>query len=83
MKKIFTDASISSAKLETECDKAFQVCDICASSGVMCHTKMISPLHINEAFHEELQAEFMVVYIMEISTSFSILSAWVQGTGKC
>lgn len=56
---------MSSKENEEACEKVFQSCEICVSSGRPCNSKKISLSHINEDFNEELQADFMVVYIKE------------------
>lgn len=64
MNKIYADAS-KSKKIEEACEKVFNACDICTSSGRPSHSNNISLSHINEAFNEELQEDFTMVYIRE------------------
>lgn len=51
---------MSNEKLEEEYEKVFNACEIRASSGRQRHLKM-SISHINEAFNEEVQVDFIVV----------------------
>lgn len=78
MKMIFVDASRSSPKIRQACEKVFQACYICASSGRPRQSKKISISHVNEAFNEEFKADFMVVYIKE--KKYFVLNMMDTGT---
>lgn len=47
MKKLFADAGISIEKINESCDKVYEACDICASTGRPRHSKKISLTHVN------------------------------------
>lgn len=63
MKNLISDAGIMTAALEKLCDKVFEPCPICSSSGRPAHRKKISIFHVNEAFNVEIKANFMLVHL--------------------
>lgn len=63
MKRLFKDARMGNRKVCEACDKVYEACDICTSSGRPHNSKKISLTHVNEGFNEEVQADYTVVYI--------------------
>lgn len=52
-------------KIKDACDKVYAACAICTASGRPSDRKKISTTHVNAAFNDELQADFMYVNIRE------------------
>lgn len=50
-------------ELSEACDTVFDSYTICASSGRPKHKCYISLTHVNEAFNQEVQADFTLAYI--------------------
>lgn len=65
MKGLFKDARSLTDGIERACDKVYDACDICASSGRPQTAKKISFTHANGSFNNEVQADFVVVYIRD------------------
>lgn len=63
MKQLLSDADMSTPDLEEACDKFHDACEICASTGSPADWRKISLTHINSAFNEEVQENFVAVYI--------------------
>lgn len=63
MMRLLQDAGYESDGLKGACDKVYNSCNICTSFKKSHKKKKVSLTNVNEAFNQELQAEFMVVYI--------------------
>lgn len=63
MNIFLSDASMLSKMMEEACDKVYGACDICAPRGRSHQSNNISLSNVNEAFNEEIQADYTVVYI--------------------
>lgn len=63
MKSILEHAGLLSQEMSRACDVIHSACDICASTGRPATRKKVSLSHVNEAFNESVQADFLVVYI--------------------
>ncbi|PXF40233.1 hypothetical protein BWQ96_10056 [Gracilariopsis chorda] len=63
MKALLEDADKLNDNLSHMCDTIYEACDICASSGRPAPRKKISISHVNEAFNESVQTDFLVAYI--------------------
>lgn len=63
MKALFKDAGMATAKLDAACDKNFGACEIYVSSEEPKQRKKISLTHVNNAFNEDLTADFVIVHI--------------------
>lgn len=62
-KALLEDADKLEDELSHACNVTYSSCDICASTGLPASRKKIFLSHINEAFNESIQADFLVVYI--------------------
>jgi len=78
MKRLLQDAGVISPGLSTACDKVFDACEICVSSGRLIHTKNLSLIKLGEALNFEIQAAFTVIYIYE--HSYEVLNIVYMGT---
>lgn len=76
------DAGYTDPKIREACEKSYRACDICASSvlpGISKKVKKVSLTHVNQAFNEEMQADFCVVYVG--SNTFEMLNIVDVRTG--
>lgn len=78
MKSILTDAGIQDKHIHDICDRVYDSCDICASSGTPSHKKKISLNNVNRAFNDSIQADFVTVYIK--GEKFEVLNVIDTGT---
>lgn len=76
---LLESAGYKDNNLKDICERVYNSCDICASSGRPSHMRKISVSHVNEAFNEELQADFLVAYIR--GERVDILNMVDTGTG--
>lgn len=60
---LLCDAGIRNIQLEASHDRFVGNCNICVSSGRPQNKQKISLSHVNKAFIEEIQVDFLVVYI--------------------
>lgn len=65
MRRILTDANKMTPGLGDACTKVRQACDICASTGTPVPRRKISITHVNSAFNNEVQADFVTILIRE------------------
>jgi len=72
MKNLYDNAGILSRELSAAFDRVYQACDICASSGRPHHSKKLSIAHIDKAFNDEVQADFLWCTIQ--GTQFVVLN---------
>lgn len=63
MFNLLKDAKMTTASTQHYCQKVSSACDICAQSGRPYPKKKISITHVNEAFNQSLQVDFLVVYV--------------------
>lgn len=63
MKHIYHTANQLTEPLAQAFDKVYTACEICCSEGRPFHAKKISISHVNEAFNQELQADFFWITI--------------------
>lgn len=63
MQRILSDGGRLTEVIENACDKVFQACDICTSTGAPKSRRKISLSHVNTAFNDEIQADFVTVNI--------------------
>lgn len=75
---LLRDAGVENKKIFDHYDAAYDSCDICASSGRPRNKIKVSLKHVNEAFNETVQADYMVVYINE--EKFEVLNIVDTGT---
>lgn len=66
MNSLLEDDIISTPGLSQACAKVYNACEICVSSGNPSIRKKVSLTHVNTAFNEETQADFVIVYIRGI-----------------
>lgn len=78
MKSILKDADKLSPELSDACDMICNACDICASTGRPAHRKKVSISHVNEAFNQSMQADFLVVYVSQ--DKYEVLNMIDAGT---
>lgn len=65
MIKMMKPSGYDGQRIKEACIKVHQACAICAASGRPANRKKLSTTHINAAFNEEIQADFLYVYIRE------------------
>lgn len=70
MFNLLKDAKMTTALTQNYCKKISSACDICAQSGRPHPRKKISITHVNEAFNQSLQVDFLVVYLNEKNILF-------------
>lgn len=63
MKRLLSDADQLTDELKKACEKVYDACEICISSGQPKPRRKISLSHINTAFNDEIQADFVTVMI--------------------
>lgn len=63
MKAILQDAGRLSNEAKRACDDVFNSCPVCVTTGRPAQHKKVSLTHVNSEFNQELQADFMIVYI--------------------
>lgn len=63
MMKLMQPTGYDKASIKEACEKVCASCDICATSGRPADRRKISTTHINAAFNDEMQADFLYVYI--------------------
>lgn len=63
MREFFREAGILTDGLSEAADRVHAACDICTRTGIAVERRKISLTHVNEAFNEEVQADFVTVYI--------------------
>lgn len=78
MKRIIKDGGMATPELNAACEKVFQVCQICVSSGRPGIKPKISLSHVNTRFNDEVQADFVTVYIRE--EKYEVLNVIDSGT---
>lgn len=81
MMSLLNDAGISSSKTKDLHEKVSRACDICAQTGRPVPKKKISLTHVNQAFNESLQADFLVVYLGD--RKYFVLNIICMGTKYC
>lgn len=65
MERILQDSSNWNDQSKVACGNLMNACPICASKGRPHERRNISITHVTEAFNEELQADFLDVWIQE------------------
>lgn len=65
MGTIFSDAGEWNAKSKLACENVLAACPISASTGRPAERRKVSITHVNEAFNEEVKANFLYVWIHE------------------
>lgn len=65
MKAILRDAGQLKPSLEEACERVYNACPICASSGRPSDRRKVSITHVNRAFNEEIQTDFTYVRIFD------------------
>lgn len=78
MQSLFKDANLDSQVIANACKKVHEACDICASTGRPKDKKKVSLTHVNEAFNNEIQADYVIVYIRD--EKFEVLNIVDLGT---
>lgn len=63
MAKMMKHTGYDMKRITEACDKVFSSCAICASSGRPADRRKISTTHLNAAFNDEIQADFMYVHM--------------------
>lgn len=79
MFRLLSDARLTRHDTKFLCQKVFDACDICAQSGVPLPKKKISVTHVNEAFNQSVQTDFLVVYVGKVKQY--VLNIVCMGTG--
>lgn len=62
MQQLLSNAGMLDAGLKEACNKVFNACNICTSSGGPHHKKKLSFSRVFKSFNEEVQADFTAVY---------------------
>lgn len=78
MTRLLTDAGKFTHSLASEYAKVHRSCDICASTGTPTPKRKISISHINTEFNNEIQADFVTIFIRE--ERFEVLNIIDTGT---
>ena len=63
LRHICHDAGILTPQLDEAIREVSAACEICAKNGRPKHSRKVSLTHVNEAFNEEIQMDFMVVHL--------------------
>lgn len=63
VREFLKDANLDQDKVSEACDKVYAACPICAATGIPAFRKKVSLSHVNEAFYEEIQVEFLYASI--------------------
>ena len=81
MKLLCKEADMLDKKLEEAIEQVCNACDVCAKNGRPVSSKKVSLTHVNQAFNEELQIDFMfptirgskqtVMHMTDTGTGFS------------
>lgn len=82
---ILKDAGRLTPDVKLNCERVYASCGICAKTGRPFIRRKVSLTHVNEAFNEELQADYVVVYIggdkYDGGEKFEVLNIIDVGTG--
>lgn len=78
MNQLLEDANVSDHATMELCRKVFKACDVCAQTGRPSAKKKISISHVNEAFNQSIEADFLVAYIK--GEKYIILNIICMGT---
>lgn len=78
MISLLRDAGLEVPEYKRACQKVFESCGICASSGRPADKAKVSLTHVNKSFNNEIQADFVTVYIRD--ENFEVLSIVDVGT---
>lgn len=61
MKTLIWEAGRINLTTELACEMVYQACETCASSGRQVEQRKISVSHVNKAFQEDMQTDFLYV----------------------
>lgn len=63
IQRLLSDAGKLTGHLEGAYERVYDACDICAATGQQKPRRKVSISHINTAFNDEIQADFVTVHI--------------------
>lgn len=79
MRTLCQDARMLDPELEQAIENVCDACEICAKNGEPKRSKKVSLTHVNEAFNQELQIDFIFVVIGD--TKYTVMHMTDTGTG--
>lgn len=63
MKDIMASRGMDAERVSTVCETVYEACAICTATGRQANKKKVSTTHVNKAFNEEVQVDFVYVRI--------------------